>query len=141
MLLGTRNRQVGLRCAVADLAVKDGVATPRAFLIDTADTVVTVTGPIDFDRERLDLVFRPEPKDPSIFALRSPIHLQGPFKDPAVRPEAGPIVARIAGAAALAAINPLLALLPFIETGPGEDSDCAKAIADVRAKGAVRKTK
>jgi uncharacterized protein involved in outer membrane biogenesis len=139
MLLGTRNRQVRLRCAVADLAVKDGVATPQAFVIDTTDTVVTVAGPIDLRRERLDLVFYPEPKDYSIFALRSPIHLQGPFKDPAVRPELGPIAARVAGAALLAAVNPLLALLPFIETGPGKDSDCAKLLAQVKAKGAVKK--
>ena len=138
-LLGTRNRQIALRCAVADLTVKEGVAIPQAFVIDTTDTVVTVTGPIDLRRERLDLVFRPEPKDYSIFALRSPIHLQGAFKDPAVRPEPGPIVTRVAGAALLAAVNPLLALLPFIETGPGKDSDCAKLLAQVRAKGAVKK--
>ena len=138
-LLGTRNRQVVLRCAVADLVVKDGMATPEGFIIDTTDTVVMVTGPIDLKREQIDLVFRPEPKDPSIFALRSPIHLKGPFKDPDVRPEAGPIAARVAGAVLLAAINPVLALLPFIETGPGKDSDCAKSLADVRAKGAVRK--
>ena len=138
-LLGTRNRQIRLRCAVADLTVKDGVATPQAFVIDTSDTVVTVTGPIDLRGERLDLVFHPEPKDPSIFALRSPIHLQGAFKDPTVRPEIGPIAARIAGAALRAAVNPLLALLPFIETGPGKDSDCAKLIGQVRAKGAIKK--
>ena len=138
-LLGTRNRQVGLRCAVADLAVKDGVATPQAFVIDTTDTVVTVTGAIDLRRERLDLVFYPEPKDHSIFALRSPIHLQGALKDPAVRPELGPIAARVAGAVLLAAVNPLLALLPFIETGPGKDSDCAKLLGQVKAKGAVKK--
>jgi len=100
---------------------------------------VTVTGPIDLRGERLHLVFHPEPKDPSIFALRSPIHLQGAFKDPTVRPEIGPIAARIAGAALLAAVNPLLALLPFIETGPGKDSDCAKLIGQVRAKGAIKK--
>ena len=138
-LLGTRNRQVTLRCAVADLTVKDGIATPKTFVIDTSDTVVEVTGTIDFASEKLDLVFRAEPKDPSIFALRSPIHLEGSFADPKVRPEAGPIVARIAGAVALAAINPILALIPFIETGPGEDSDCRRLVAQARQKGAVKK--
>jgi hypothetical protein len=138
-LLGTRNRQVMLRCAVADLAVKDGIATPQAFVIDTTDTIVEVTGTIDFRNEKLDLVFRAEPKDPSIFALRSPIHLEGSFADPKVRPEAGPIVARIAGAALLAAINPVLAILPFIETGPGEDSDCVRLMSQARQKGAAKR--
>ena len=118
------------RIAAPQLVMPGALARPRV----DADH-----GPIDLRRERLDLVFYPEPKDPSIFALRSPIHLEGAFKDPAVRPEAGPIVARIAGAALLAAVNPLLALLPFIETGPGKDSDCAKLLAHVRAKGAVKK--
>ncbi|HVF63099.1 MAG TPA: AsmA family protein [Casimicrobiaceae bacterium] len=138
-LLGTRNRQVTLRCAIADLPVKDGVMQSQAFVIDTSDTLVNVTGSISLQSEQLALVFRPEPKDTSIFALRSPIHLKGPFKDPSVRPEAGPIVARVAGAVVLGSINPLLALLPFIETGPGKDSDCAKALADLRSKGVVKK--
>jgi AsmA family protein len=139
-LLGTRNRQVTLRCAVGDFTVKDGIATPQAFVIDTTDTVVAVVGTIDFKQERMDLVFHAEPKDMSIFALRSPIHLVGPFKGPKARPEAGPIIARVAGAALLAAINPALAILPFIETGPGKDSDCAKLIAQAQAKGAVKKS-
>ena len=139
-LLGTRNRQVRLRCAVGDLKVQKGVATPHTLVIDTTDTIVRVVGTIDFQREALDLVFHPEPKDPSIFALRSPIHLQGPFKDPKVRPEAGPIIARVAAATLLAALNPVLALIPFIETGPGQDSDCGRLIAQARAKGAVKKT-
>jgi uncharacterized protein involved in outer membrane biogenesis len=138
-LLGTRNRQVTLRCAIGDLVVKDGIATPQAFVIDTTDTVVNVTGSIDLEHETIDLVFRPEPKDPSIFALRSPIHLQGPLRSPKVRPEAGPIVARVAAAALLGALNPVLALLPFIETGPGKDSDCGRLIAGARSHGAQKK--
>jgi uncharacterized protein involved in outer membrane biogenesis len=139
-LLGTRNRKITLRCAVADLAVQDGIATPQAFVIDTSDTVVGVEGSAHLGRERLDFVFHPEPKDPSIFALRSPIELKGTFKDPEVRPRMGPIVARVGAAALLAAVNPLLAILPFIETGPGKDTNCGALVAQVQAKGAVRKT-
>jgi hypothetical protein len=42
-----------------------------------------------------------------------------------VRPDASALAARGIGAAVLALVNPLLALAPFIETGPGRDSDCA----------------
>ena len=139
-LLGARKRaQVELRCAVADFSVKDGIATSKTFVVDTTDTAVKVEGTIDFQHERLDLVTYPEPKDMSIFALRSPVQMQGAFKDPTVRPKAGPIVARGAAAAALAVANPLLALLPFIETGPGKDSDCGALLANVKRKGAVKK--
>ena len=139
-LLGAGKRaKVELRCAVADFSVKDGVASPETFVVDTTDTVVKVEGTVDFQHERLDLVTYPEPKDMSIFALRSPVQMQGAFKDPTVRPKAGPIVARGAAAAALAVANPLLALLPFIETGPGKDSDCGALLGRVKRKGAVKK--
>jgi hypothetical protein len=140
MLLGARKReQVELRCAVADFSVKNGVAGPDVFIVDTTDTVVKVEGTVDFQHERLELVTYPEPKDMSVFSLRSPVQMQGAFKDPSVRPKAGPIVARGAAAAALAAANPLLALLPFIETGPGKDSDCGALLGSVKDKGAVKK--
>lgn len=139
-LLGAGKAQkVELRCAVADFSLKEGVATPETFVIDTTDTAVKVTGAVHLGEERLDLVTYPEPKDMSLFSLRSPVQLKGAFKDPQVRPKAGPIVARGAAAAALAIANPLLALLPFIETGPGEDSDCGALLSEVRAKGAVKK--
>lgn len=139
-LLGARKKEkVELRCAVADFSLADGVASPDVFVIDTVDTVVNVGGSVNLETEQLDLVTYPEPKDMSLFSLRSPVQVQGPFKDPKVRPKPGPIAARGAAAAALAAINPLLALLPFIETGPGKDSDCGQLLSHARAKGAVKK--
>jgi uncharacterized protein involved in outer membrane biogenesis len=139
-LLGSRKQEkVELRCAVADFSVKDGVANPDVFVVDTVDTVVKVEGTVNLEAEQLDLVTYPEPKDMSVFSLRSPVQMQGPFKDPKIRPKAGPIAARGAAAAALAAINPLLALLPFIETGPGKDSDCAALLSHAKTQGAVKK--
>ena len=139
-LLGAKKGQdVELRCAVADFVVKDGAATPEVFVIDTVDTIVRVDGTVNFREERLDLVTYPQPKDMSVFSLRSPVQLQGLFKDPEVRPKAGPIVARGVAAAVLAAVNPLLALLPFIETGPGKDSNCGALLGEVKAKGAEKK--
>jgi len=52
----------------------------------------------------------------------------------------GPLLARGAAAVALGALNPLLAFVPFIETGPGKDSDCAQLLRQVRAEG-VKETK
>ena len=76
-ILATKDPNVQLRCAVVDLSIKDGVATPQVFVIDTTDTVVSVTGTIDFRTETLDLVTRAEPKDPSPFVLRTPINVKG----------------------------------------------------------------
>jgi uncharacterized protein involved in outer membrane biogenesis len=138
-ILATKDVQVRLRCAVADLSLKAGVATPQALVIDTTDTIVRGEGTVDFRNERLNLTMYPEPKDPSPFAVRSPITIQESFKDPKVMPKMGPIALRGAAAIALGAINPLLAFLPFIETGPGKDSDCGKLLQQVKQAGVTEK--
>ena len=50
-------------------------------------------------------------------------------KSPEVAVEKTPLALRICGAVALAAITPLAALLPLIETGPGKDTDCRRVLA------------
>ena len=131
-ILATRDVAVRLRCAVSDLSMKDGIATPEAFIIDTTDTIIGIDGTADFKAEALDLVTHPKPKDPSPFVLRSPVTVRGTFKDPLVRPKIGPIAARVGAAVVLGAVNPLLAVIPFIEIGPGEDSDCGQLLRQVK---------
>ena len=134
-ILATKDPNIQLRCGVADLAIKGGVATPQVFVIDTTDTVVSLTGTIDFRTETLDLVSRAEPKDPSIFVLRTPINVKGGFNKPSVRPQIGPLALRAGAGLLLGAINPVLAILPFIETGPGEDTDCGQLMKRVKSEG------
>jgi uncharacterized protein involved in outer membrane biogenesis len=135
MLLGTRNKQVDLRCAVGTFNVKDGVVSPESFIVDTTETFVRVNGTVDLDDERLDLETRGRGKSPSAFTLKTPIELQGPFKTPSVRPKAGPLVAQVAAAGALAAAAAPLAIVPFLDTGKKQDADCDKLMAEARAKG------
>jgi uncharacterized protein involved in outer membrane biogenesis len=134
-ILATKDANVSLRCAVIDLEIKNGIGTPKVFVIDTTDTVVTATGTIDFRTETLDLVTRAEPKDTSPFVLRTPINVKGSFKKPAVRPQIGPLAARAGAGLLLGAINPLLALIPFLESGPGEDTDCGQLMKRVKSEG------
>lgn len=139
MLLGRRHEQVELRCAVSGFEVRDGAFQAEDFVVDTSDTVVKVEGGINLREERLDLETKPYPKDPSPLALRTPLDIKGPFKDPSIRPKAGRLAARAAGAVALGAIAPPLALLALIETGPGKDTNCGQLLAEARQKGAVKK--
>lgn len=134
-ILATKDPNIQLRCAVTDLSIKSGVATPQVFVIDTTDTVVGVTGTIDFRTETLDLVTRAEPKDPSIFVLRTPIDVKGGFKKPSVKPQIGPLAARAGAGVLLGIVHPILALIPFIETGPGEDTDCGQLMKQVKSEG------
>jgi uncharacterized protein involved in outer membrane biogenesis len=134
-ILATKDPNVALRCAVIDLEIKNGLGTPKVFVIDTVDTVVTASGTIDFRTETLDLVTRAEPKDKSPFVLRTPINIKGGFKKPSVKPQIGPLAARVGAGLLLGAINPLLAVIPFVETGPGEDSDCGQLLKRVKSEG------
>ena len=132
LLLASGDREVALHCAVADLDVRRGIATSNVVVLDTDDTVVIGSGVVDLAHEQLDLTLYPRPKDVSPLAARAPLHVRGSLRDPQVLPDAKVLAARGVTAALLALVNPLLALAPFIETGPGKDSDCAALLA--RAK-------
>lgn len=127
------DQRIKLRCAVADVDVKHGNMDIGALVFDTEITTILGTGRIDLGQERLDLTLRQKTKNTSPLALRSPIHVRGNFANPEVGVDKGPVVARALGAIALGMVNPLLALLPLIDAGPGADSDCRQLVDDARA--------
>ncbi|MGE5466755.1 MAG: AsmA family protein [Ignavibacteria bacterium] len=122
------DRRVPIRCAAADFKVEDGVMHTRTGVFDTTVTTVDAGGDISLRDETLDLTLTPHTKETAIGSLRTPIHVRGSFAKPDVQLEKGPLAAKGLGAAALAAANPLLALLPLIEAGPGQDSDCGRLL-------------
>jgi len=124
-----KDRQVPIRCAFADFGVKRGVMESRALAFDTTDTIIVGEGQVNLREETLDLELRPRPKDRSILALRSPLHIGGTFADPSFRPDMARLGLRGAIALALGSIAPPAALLATLELGPGEDSDCGGAYA------------
>jgi AsmA family protein len=138
----TGDQQVPVRCAYADFAVVDGVATARSVAFDTTDTVLFVRGDIKLADESLDLKMVPRPKDFSPLALRTPIHIGGTLADPDMAPEGEPLAVRTALVAGLAAIAAPLALLGLIERGPGKDTNCApEPPEEKKAKKAKKKHK
>ncbi|MET0654634.1 MAG: AsmA family protein [Pseudoxanthomonas sp.] len=120
----TKDKQVPIRCAFGDFAVKNGVMDARALAFDSEDTIIVGDGTISLKDETLDLELRPRPKDRSILALRSPLVVGGTFKDPSFRPDFKRLGLRGAVALALGTIAPPAALLATLELGPGKDSSC-----------------
>ncbi|MGE5469538.1 MAG: AsmA family protein [Bacteroidota bacterium] len=129
---------INIRCGIADFAVKKGRMQANALIFDTAVTNVTGDGSVDFRNEQLDLVFVPKSKEPSLISLQSPLHVRGSFSAPAVEVDKGRLAARGLGALALGAANPLLALLPLVDSGAGQDSDCGRLISQVQAGDKVK---
>ena len=129
----TGDKLVRLNCGVADFAVKQGVMQANALVFDTEVTTLFGTGSIDLGQEKLDLTLRQKTKNTSPLALRSPIHIRGSFARPEVKVDKAQMSARALGAIALGMLNPVLALIPLIDAGPGSDSNCAQLVRDARA--------
>jgi AsmA protein len=129
----TGDKLVKLRCGVADFDVKQGIMQANALVFDTEVTTLFGTGSIDLGQEKLDLTLRQKTKNTSPLALRSPIHIRGSFARPEVEVDKGQMTVRALGAIALGMLNPVLALIPLIDTDPGSDSDCAQLVRDARA--------
>ena len=127
LLRGDRN--VTLRCAAAAFDVSQGLMSSKVIVLDTTDTVINGQGKINLANETLDIDLNPVPKDKSILSLRSPLKISGTFAAPSAGPDKAALGVRAGLAIALGVVNPFLALLATIETGPGQDADCTGAIA------------
>lgn len=128
----TGDKLIKLHCGVANFDVKAGLMHADALVLDTEVTTIIGKGTIDLGQEKLDLTLNQKTKNTSPLALRSPIHVRGSLAKPDVAVDKGQMVARGMGAIALGLVNPLLALLPLIDAGPGKDSDCAQLVRDAR---------
>jgi AsmA protein len=135
------DKPIEIRCAIADFAVKEGIANTNAFVFDTAVVLVEGSGTINLKTEELDLKLNPKPKDSSLASLNSPLYVRGTFSAPKVAPDMGKLAAKGAGALVMGVINPLLAVLPLLKEGKGEDSNCAKLMAEAAASKKAAETK
>ena len=127
----TKDKPLKMQCAVMDFDTRNGTVKPQVALIDTDVTLVLIDGKISLPEEELDLRLTAKPRNVSPFTLRSPILVKGTFLNPDVSPVKGPIAARVAGGVALAFINPLAAILPFVDLGSTSDepSPCKQTLA------------
>ncbi|MEO5670571.1 MAG: AsmA family protein [Ramlibacter sp.] len=131
------DQQVNLRCAGAAFDVNQGLMTSRALVFDTDDTVIYGDGQVSLANEVINLNLHPYPKDMSLLSLRSPLRLEGTFAKAKLGPDKGALAGRAGLVVALAAINPLLGLAATVETGPGRDADCGRALREAASPDAA----
>jgi len=124
------DKPVDVRCAVADFDVQNGVMNTNAFVFDTGIVKVEGGGTINLKNEELDLKLNPRPKDSSVASLNSPVFVRGTFGHPKPRPDVPRLAAKGVGAVLMGIINPLLAVLPLVKQGKGEDSPCNQLMAE-----------
>jgi uncharacterized protein involved in outer membrane biogenesis len=128
-LLMGGDQAIPINCGAVSFDVKDGQGRSEVFVVDTMDTRIEGDGTFDLDRERFDLTIAPKPKKAGILSLRTPVRVYGSFRSPGFELDKAGLALRGGGALALALVNPLAALIPLIETGPGEDTDCRQLLA------------
>ncbi|MFY3382862.1 AsmA family protein [Paracidovorax sp. MALMAid1276] len=119
------DKEVHLRCAVADFTVVDGLATTRVVKMSTDDAIVEATGTIDLGTEAMNLRIKPQSLEWKFLSLRSPLYVKGTFGNPDIGVEAGPLLLR-AGAAVVAAVAApaALALVPITVPAADDDTHC-----------------
>ena len=129
-----KDKTFPIRCMVVDGELQKGVLKTNTFVVDTTDTNIGGAGSLNFRDETLNLRLEAHPKDVSLLAFRAPVHVRGTLKKPTVGIDAAKTGARGAAMIALGVLlTPLAALIPTIELGLGQDSDCAGLIAQAQA--------
>ena len=127
--------EVRINCAATDLNIRQGLATPQVFVLDTENAVINVTGNVNFANERMDLSINPESKGIRIITLRSPLYVRGTFKNPDAGVKAGPLIARGAAAVALGAVvAPAAALLALISPSDTDANQCSNVLQQMKSK-------
>lgn len=125
--------EVKINCGAADLAMKNGVMTPRVFVFDTENALITITGTADFKNEKLDMDITPDSKGFRIFSLRSPLYVRGTFASPDVGVHVLPLAARGAGMVALGVLlTPAAGLLALIAPSTTDENACGPLLEQMR---------
>jgi uncharacterized protein involved in outer membrane biogenesis len=137
LLTGERREQsemVPIECFVGDFEVQDGVMRAEALVLETADSTITGKGQIDLGNETLSLEFVAHPKDPSVLTASTPVRIEGTFKEPKIDAISEELKERSLAALALGVVLPVVgAILPFLEQGETEDTNCARLIEGAMA--------
>jgi uncharacterized protein involved in outer membrane biogenesis len=120
-----------LNCAVGSFDIADGIMRSRTLLADTSN--VTVAGQINIDwrDEKIHGLFKPQPKDATLFHLGTPIELSGTLAYPKVASAQSSIVT--IGKWAIGLSNPATMIVLFGDVGAKEKNPCEALLKQTAA--------
>jgi uncharacterized protein involved in outer membrane biogenesis len=137
MLMGEDPQGTPIRCAMGDFRAVNGVLHADTLVLDTGVVVAKGKGSVNLKNETMNFKIDGDSKKFRLVRLLSPITIKGPLLKPKVGIEPGPaIVQGVIGLGLGVLVNPLAAIIPFIEPGGAKDADCAGLLAQASAKGA-----
>jgi uncharacterized protein involved in outer membrane biogenesis len=137
LLFGKDRQTTPIRCAVGAFDVRNGVLQTNQLVFDTEPVLVTGSGQMNLDTERLAIRLQGRPKKFQLVRLMVPVDIEGPIRSPKIRLEKGSAIAQGGIAAALAtALSPLAVILPFVDPGLAKDANCNALVSGAAQKGA-----
>ena len=137
LLNAKKQTTTAIRCGVADFRARNGVLSADSIVLDTGPVLVTGSGTINLDTERLSFQVQGHPKEFRLVRVLLPITLEGPILSPKTGFRTGGAVAQGGIAAVLASVlSPLAVILPFVDAGLAKDANCASLMAEGKAQGA-----
>lgn len=141
LLLSKNQETTPIRCGVAHFQAVNGVFRADRIVFDTKPVLVTGSGAITMNDERLDLKVQGHPKKFQVVRVIMPVTAEGSLLHPKLGVQPGKAAAQGGAAAALGVfLTPLAAILPFIDPGLAKDANCAGLIAEAGRQGAPVKT-
>jgi hypothetical protein len=126
---------------VVHFNTRSGVMTTDSLVFDTGPVLVTGSGTVNLDTERMSFKVRGHDKKFRLVRVLLPVKAEGPIRAPKLGVEPGAAIAQGGIAAGLGAlISPLAAILPFVDAGLAKDANCGALMAGAKADGAPVKT-
>jgi uncharacterized protein involved in outer membrane biogenesis len=121
-----------LKCAVARFDLADGVMRSKTLLADTKRVTVAGEAVVNWQNEQLDGLFKPQPKDATLFHLGTPIQLSGTLAHPKVGSAQSGIVSL--GKWAIGLTSPAALIVVFGDVGAKEKNPCAALLKEPASK-------
>lgn len=129
LFLDVGHKSTPVDCAAAHFKATNGRVVSPAIAMETDRVTIIGRGFIDFREEKLHIVFDPKPRHPSLFSLQVPVMITGTFAKPVVKTGTWEtLLKKVAEAAGLALIDPLAAVLPFVDLGLSNHHACEKLL-------------
>jgi uncharacterized protein involved in outer membrane biogenesis len=117
-----------MNCMASDFEIENGIATSRAFLIDSEHATLFGSGNIDLGEEKVDFLLKPKPKTVTL-NVAVPVKVSGTLTDPSYTLEKTQAARKALGVVGLFVFPPA-ALIGLGELGTGEDNPCLQIARD-----------
>jgi len=141
LLLVGGDRNVPIRCMVANFKAAQGDFKVQDLVLDTPQVNITGDGNVNFTDESLHLRLVAQSKGFSLASLRGPILVTGTLIKPKFKPDTTKVATRGGIAVGLAALTvPVAGLIPLLDFGNKKDSNCAALMDQARSDAGIKQS-